>query len=47
MEFVARCMSENCNTKFYFQSHITMNQTEHFNFDKDKEVEIKDEVITS
>lgn len=42
-EFVARCIHGNCNTKFYFQSKITMYEHTHYNFDKTKEIEIKDE----
>jgi hypothetical protein len=44
VEFVARCLTDNCNEKFYFQSKITMNSTTHYDFNKDKEIEIKDEV---
>ena len=42
VEFVARCLTDNCNEKFYFQSDIGINN--HYNFDKDKEIEIKDEI---
>jgi hypothetical protein len=42
VEFVARCLTDNCNEKFYFQSDIGINN--HFNFDRSKEIEIKDEV---
>ena len=43
VEFIARCLTDNCTEKFYFQSDIGINN--HFNFDRDKEIEIKDEVI--
>lgn len=43
IEFVARCLTDNCNEKFYFQSDIGINT--HFNFDRSKEIEIKEEVI--
>jgi len=42
-EFVARCMNGNCNNKFYFQSKITINEHTHYVFDRNKEIEIKDE----
>lgn len=43
VEFVARCLTDNCDEKFYFQSDIGINN--HYNFDRDKEIEIKDEFI--
>lgn len=43
VEFVARCLTEGCNERFYFQTDIGINK--HFNFDKDKEIEIRDEYI--
>lgn len=42
VEFVARCLTDNCNEKFYFQSDIGVSK--HFNFSRDKEIEIKDEI---
>jgi len=43
IEFIARCLTENCNEKFYFQTDIGVNK--HFNFSRDKEIEIKDEFV--
>lgn len=43
IEFVARCLTENCNEKFYYQSKISMNEHTHYSFDKSKEIEVKDE----
>jgi len=43
VEFEARCLEDGCDEKFYFQSDIGINN--HFNFDRDKEIEIKDEII--
>jgi hypothetical protein len=42
-EFVARCMTDKCNEKFYFQSRITLDGHNRFAFDKSQEVEIKEE----
>ena len=42
-EFVARCLTENCNEKFYFQSIITMDKTTHFVFNRERETVIKED----
>ena len=39
-EFVARCV---CDEKFYFQSHITMEDHIHFAVNRSQESEIKEE----
>lgn len=42
-EFVVRCLTDNCNEKFYYQSHITIDGTTHYTFDRSKETVIKED----
>ena len=43
-EFTGRCLNEGCKEKFYFQSLITINSHIHYNFSRNQEIEIIDEV---
>jgi hypothetical protein len=42
-EFVVRCLTDDCNEKFYFQSEITMESTIRHSFSKEDEIEIKED----
>jgi len=43
-EFVARCLTDNCNEKFYYQSEPSMSG-KRFSINREKEIEIRDEFI--
>ena len=44
VEFVGRCLTDNCNEKFYYQSESNMSG-KRFVISRDKEIEIRDEFI--